>query len=104
MIKNYDRTLSGEAYTVGWVLGLLGGIVEFLLLHQLIANFSRGSANTAFVLVMAKMLVMAGILVIVFLFWRNQVVVAGSVMAGTLILLAVGSWFLQRCVKKEGKS
>jgi len=81
---------------LGWALGLFGGIAEYWMLRKFITGFTQGKTSMAIVLILAKLLTLIGVLLIVLVFWKSQIIGAGVMMAGTLIMLSVAQWFHAR--------
>ena len=87
---------------MGWLVGLLGGLLEFVLLKEMVASILAGRTTRALIASVLNLFCMMGVLALVMILWRNQLVASGAVMAGALITSSLYAYFKQRRTKREG--
>ncbi len=87
---------------MGWLVGLLGGLLEFVLLKEMVASILAGRTTRVLIASVLNLFCMMGVLALVMILWRNQLVASGAVMAGALITSSLYAYFKQRRTKREG--
>jgi len=88
---------------MAWLLGVLGGFAEYILLKQTLTALLKGQSGKMLLFFLANLCCLLGVLGLVVILWRDQLIACGIIMAGTLILLAAAVWVKQLQSKKEGK-
>ena len=70
---------------IGWIIGIVGGIGELYLLYKLIPYITGKGQKSVLPLVLAKLVLLAGILIAMAVFAPSQLLYATTGMVGVLI-------------------
>jgi hypothetical protein len=86
---------------LGWIVGFIGGIAEYYFLKAAAKALTSTQKSKAFVMMLLNMGCVFVTLALLVVFFRQQLLMGGLIMGGTLLALSVVSWALQSR-KKDG--
>ena len=86
---------------MGWILGFVGGIAEFVFLKKAITALSESKPGRMATMMLINAGSFAITVAIVAIFWRDQLMACGLFMVGALITLSAASWIMQTVKEKE---
>jgi len=77
---------------MGWILGLLGGLANYLLLRCMTGSFVKGRTGRIPLLLLGHLVCTAGPLFIASIWWRDSLVACAAAEALAMIAGAAALW------------